>query len=267
MSGLADVLSHSLVVHPVLFHELPGLISALDAGKQVVIDQQSSDPLQATILRILQELPTNCSTASVWTKSDCLSLNRTIVSHLLSSQTIIQPQELSLDERLAVKSCKTLIRILESNHDILPDIVSLLKNLLDGEGVDVSGLENPTLKDDLTTFFHHLDMEDNEGVFSLSGLSDSQNRLSRKAIKTILASLRTKSPVPIQENSPIVSQPVFLPCQSHDPRSIGPSLGVSYHSSIQVTDLQLVFRKLLCRILMTPVRTRRAPCRPPLEMK
>jgi hypothetical protein len=228
MSGLADVLSHALVAHPILLQELPGLISALDAGKQVFVDQHSSDPLQAMIVRILHELPTCCSPKSVWTKGDCLSLNHTILSDLLSSQKIVQPQELSLHERLAVKSAKFLFRILETNHGILPDIISLLKNLLDGEGVDLSGLENPTLKEDLTSFFHLLEIEDNSaGVFSLS---DSQNPQSKKAIKSILGSLRAKSPIPVKDQPTIIPEPEFL---SHQ-RSIGPTPGASRSSYVQV---------------------------------
>lgn len=235
MAGLAEVLSHELLVHPTLLQELPGLISALDAGKQVVLDPHSCDPLQATIARILHELPTSCSPKSVWAKGDCLSLNRVILSHLLSSRKIVQPQELSLPERLAVKSSMILLRILETNHGILPDVVSLLENLLEGEGVDLSGLENPILKEDLTSFFHSLEIQDSAGgVFSLSNPRIPE---SKKAIKIVLSSLRTKPAIPIKEKPTIVPEEEGVQVPRHGPRQIGPSPGANHPPSIQVIDV------------------------------
>jgi hypothetical protein len=195
---LGPCLGAALVKYPALYEDLPVLITALDAGKQVVLDENSSDPLQQIIVRILHVLPTVCSRGAVWAKGDCRSLRDFILSTLLTSKMVVQPQEMTQHERLAVKSCQELVRIFETNVEILPDLISLLDNLLDGEGVDLSGLDNLTLRDQLTSFFAALEILSGEdGVFQLS-----EDRNSQKAIKSILLSLQLELPQVTQTLEP-----------------------------------------------------------------
>jgi hypothetical protein len=186
---MENLLGVALVRYPALYEELPVLVTALDAGKQIVLDENSSDPFQQIIVRILHALPTVCTRGAVWAKGDCLSLREYILSAFLTSKVVVQPQELALHERLASKACKELIPIFETNPNIHSDLISLLENLLDGEGVDLSGLDNSTLRDQLTTFFAALEIGNQNGVFLLS-----EDRNSRKAIKTILLSLHLELP-------------------------------------------------------------------------
>lgn len=188
--NLGKVLGSTLVAHPSLFQELPGLLAALDEGKQIFL-QDSQDPLQHAMIVVLRALPTNCSSKSLWTKGECSSLRSFILDELLTSSYIIQPQNLAVHERLAVISAKSLLHMLENHPEILSDLTSLFENLLDGEGLDLSGLENLELREELISFLRQVGLRNTDGVFQLSEKAEDQS--SRKAIKLILSSLRIKS--------------------------------------------------------------------------
>ena len=103
-------------------------------------------------------------------------------------------------ERIALKGAQAIQNIIQTHQNIIEDLIILLENLISGEGIDLSGLDNIQIKNDLSILFSSLGIESNqEDIFLLK--RDEFEKI-KKAIKILIPSLKIRSPHELMTSSP-----------------------------------------------------------------
>ena len=156
---LQYLLSKGLLEHPELNEELPTLVAAFDCGKEVLIPVNNEGPTQF-LLTLFDALPLQRLQGNKWAlKSGCKSIKKHIISRLLKCQAIIQPSELSSSQIISTKAMRILLSLLGHFPSLATEMCPLLENFIEGEGVDLGGIDNSTIKSGLVSFFIALGSE------------------------------------------------------------------------------------------------------------
>lgn len=195
-SIIGSLLAIGLISHPQLNDEVSVLISSLDAGKQIVIHRETTDPAQLFLIKLLNCLPVECRDNRIWSKQlACPSVAKFILSDLLGSMYIKQPRELSEPERSSSRAVYDIIPLLQKFPTLSADLIELLRNLSIGEAVDIGGLESDEIKDSLSAFFRSLGIDsEDDSVYIVPKVSEPA-----EALRIVISAIE-KGITPLQHN-------------------------------------------------------------------
>mmetsp|Transcript_3884 Transcript_3884/g.6078 ORF Transcript_3884/g.6078 Transcript_3884/m.6078 type:complete len:473 (+) Transcript_3884:50-1468(+) len=164
-SELCSLLSYGCVCMSGVVEDLPGLIAAIDMGKTVAIQRGSEEGSEKFLRDLFARLPLQCDSDGVqWSRrSDCPSVSKHILSQLLQCGAVIQPTDIGKCEMLCIAGARKLLLLLEKYPALVGDIVVLLQNFLNGEVVDVSGIDAVDIREGVVSLFVSIGAENDDG--------------------------------------------------------------------------------------------------------
>ena len=164
---LASKLSWGFLNFPNLLEELPMMITSLDAFEYLNIGSISDPTYKSFLLDLMADLPVECDPQRGWSKKEECSINQYVLKSLLVSKSIIQPNELSISESQSYRSgVPKLLSICNRFPDLRFEMQNLIESLLEGVALQLGGIENEDVKEDLTRLFGSLGLElDDDDAF------------------------------------------------------------------------------------------------------
>lgn len=168
-NSLHSLLSQGVLKHPDFLQDFTQIVASLDQGKSVSVEGVESEELKRLYETILVSMPL-VNHNGQWAKQDAKKpLNRVILSHLLSCKCIKQPRQLSHTETWSVRIAKQILQVFSTVPQLQSEFRYLLQKLVDGEEVDMSGIDNYEIKLCLERFFEPLELDtEYKDVYALS---------------------------------------------------------------------------------------------------
>jgi hypothetical protein len=185
-NALESALTFGLIKFPVLLDDLPVLLNALNAGKTVYFNDKSSE-IECFLNHLLSQLPLEATFDNGFKKkSDMKSISKYLLTEMLSSKQVIQPSERSNPQITSIEVAKMLTQLLNQYPDLWGDLSAMLSNFIDMETIDLTGLDNVTIKEQIILLFNKIgaqrvnNNEDNDisVIFSL----DKMNKYQRNDV-------------------------------------------------------------------------------------
>lgn len=170
---------------PKLLHELPEIIHLLDQGETVHIDKISDSALRIYLQDLLKDL-FSLNRISSSSKGVTELLQSTFQSSSVSKKV----SDMNAGETLAYRSgIPRVLRLVETFPELRSELPDFFDNLLEEGSVDLSGLSNTDIREELVALLVslglHLDQQEEEGeVYSLPDADDDAAK--RDAIETCL---------------------------------------------------------------------------------
>ena len=151
MSALAKLLTHGLLSASTrIDQELPEILSSWDAGEAVKLEAIRDAGFRETMEEIAANLPLDYDPQHGWyMRRSCKSISGSVLGHLLDSDSICQPSQLSSAQTVAVRAAPYLQELLAEYPGLMDELPVIMTSMLDGNAILLADLENPDLRDAL----------------------------------------------------------------------------------------------------------------------
>ncbi len=141
---LSSHLTRALLLFPQLLDDIPAMIASLDTGESVNTDAIKDAHMREELVKILRCLPLQYESRSGWYKRpEIVSVGGVLLMELLDAGSIKQPGVLNEAEALASRSApQRLLTLLASFPELRLELPMLFDSLLDGQALQVDGMDN-----------------------------------------------------------------------------------------------------------------------------
>ena len=158
--NLANVLSWGLLQFPVLFADFSTIMTSLDSGNIVCLENITDKSLGLYLGKVFKLLPLKFVSGRGWSKdpeNPIHSISGYILNELLTLKAIVQPSDLNPSQNLSSKTAPGVIKdIMIAYPDISQEIPAILEDMIGGAEVELGGIENAEIARLLGTFFDAL---------------------------------------------------------------------------------------------------------------
>ncbi len=182
MEDLSSHLTVALLHFPQLLDDFPSIIASLDSGESVNVEAIQDIGLRDALTNVLRCLPVKYEQHSGWYKlPEVVSVGGILLMELLNAGSIKQPSALSEAETLASRTAPLrLLTMLGRFPELRADLPGLLDSLLDGQALQLDGLENQEVADQLTQLLRALGV-----VETIDGLSLPTGSTKTAALRSL----------------------------------------------------------------------------------
>jgi len=182
MEDLSSHLTVALLHFPQLLEDFPSIIASLDSGESVNVEAIQDIGLRDALTNVLRCLPVKYEQHSGWYKlPEVASVGGILLMELLNAGSIKQPSALSEAETLASRTAPLrLLTMLGRFPELRADLPGLLDSLLDGQALQLDGLENQEVADQLTQFLRAIGV-----VETIDGLSLPTGSTKTAALRSL----------------------------------------------------------------------------------
>lgn len=160
LPNLANVLSWGLLQFPVLFADFSTIMTSLDSGNIVCLENITDKSLGLYLDKVFKLLPLKFVSGRGWSKdpeNPIHSISGYILNELLTLKAIVQPSDLSPSQILSSKTAPGVIKdIMIAYPDLSQEIPAILEDMIGGAEVELGGIENAEIARLLGTFFDAL---------------------------------------------------------------------------------------------------------------
>jgi len=173
MTCLGTALSNALLMHPELLDDFPNMIGAFDAGEFVNVDAVNNISLRFHLNAIMTCLPLQHSSNGWYKQQSIMSIGGILLMSLVQTGHIKQPARLTQPEIISSQFAPIhLLKMLANYGDsstssslsILNELRGILENILCGEVVQLSGVEDKKLANIIKSI-----------LFSLGAVEENDN--------------------------------------------------------------------------------------------
>ena len=165
--NLANVLSWGLLQFPVLFVDFSTIMTSLDSGNIVCLENITDKSLGLYLDKVFKFLPLKFTSGRGWSKdpeNPIHSLSGYILNELLTLKAIVQPSDLTPSQILSSKTAPGVIKdIMKAYPDLSQEIPAILEDMIGGAEVELGGIENAEIARLLGTFFDALGFKVGDG--------------------------------------------------------------------------------------------------------
>jgi hypothetical protein len=158
--NLANVLSWGLLQFPVLFADFSTIMTSLDSGNIVCLENITDKSLGLYLDKVFKFLPLKFISGRGWSKdpeNPIHSISGYILNELLTLKAIVQPSDLTPSQILSSKTAPGVIKdIMIAYPDLSQEIPAILEDMIGGAEVELGGIENAEIAHLLGTLFDAL---------------------------------------------------------------------------------------------------------------
>lgn len=151
-------------MYPSLMEDLPMMLISLDNNNVLNLNCILNDELRNFVVDIMQDLKLELTATRGWSKSQKNeSIRQKLVDILINSKSISHPNELSSTESASFRLVlPKVMRLIHLHPDLKFELNFFFENIIDGNEIDLKGIENEIIGEELSKLLLDLGLEQNE---------------------------------------------------------------------------------------------------------
>jgi hypothetical protein len=158
---LSDFFSWGLLMFPQLLEEFPMMVVSLDRNEYIKISSIRDVKLQSFLTNLMKQLPVEENVHRGWSRSNPdESIANYIRQRLLKEGSVKLSKNLSITNSTAFRfGASRIMLIIQSFPELRGELTSFLLNILEGDNVQLDGLDNESVREELEKLLKSIGME------------------------------------------------------------------------------------------------------------